>query len=168
MTSTQQEIERLAGMTMPQLRETYAELFGETTRSGNWRWLFRRCAWRVQALAEGGLPERVRRRALEMADDADARVIPPREALPAPGGRQQTEPVALDRDDRLPGPGVTLEREFKGEVHYVKVLPNGFEHKGTFHRSLSAVAYAISGSHWNGYKFFHKALDFAKEAAAND
>ena len=57
MTSTQQEFERLAGMTMPQLREAYAELFGEATRSGNWRWLFRRCAWRVQALAEGGLPK---------------------------------------------------------------------------------------------------------------
>jgi len=50
MTSTQQKIERLAGMTSRELREAYAELFGETTRSGNWRWLFRRCAWRVQAL----------------------------------------------------------------------------------------------------------------------
>lgn len=86
MTSTQQEVERLAGMTMPQLREAYAELFGEVTRSGNWRWLFRRCAWRVQALAEGGLPERVLRRALEMADDADARVIPLATRCPRPTG----------------------------------------------------------------------------------
>jgi hypothetical protein len=37
----------------------------------------------------------------------------------------------------------------------VKVLTNGFEYDGRAYRSLSAVAYAITGSHWNGYHFFN-------------
>lgn len=34
------------------------------------------------------------------------------------------------------------------------MLPHGFEHEGKIYRSLSAVATAITGSHWNGFLFF--------------
>jgi hypothetical protein len=34
------------------------------------------------------------------------------------------------------------------------VLPNGFDYEGTIYRSLSAVAHAVTGAHWNGYLFF--------------
>ena len=36
----------------------------------------------------------------------------------------------------------------------MKVLPAGFEHEGQTYRSLSAVAKAVTGSHWNGHLFF--------------
>jgi len=36
----------------------------------------------------------------------------------------------------------------------VRVLPNGFECDGTIYRTLSAVAKAVTGAHWNGYHFF--------------
>ncbi|QYU71148.1 DUF2924 domain-containing protein [Leptolyngbya sp. 15MV] len=36
----------------------------------------------------------------------------------------------------------------------VTVLPHGFEYEGKTYRSLSAVATAITGSHWNGFLFF--------------
>jgi hypothetical protein len=36
----------------------------------------------------------------------------------------------------------------------VKVLPNGFDYEGQTYRSLSAVAKAVTGSHWNGHLFF--------------
>ena len=35
------------------------------------------------------------------------------------------------------------------------VLTDGFEYNGTVYRSLSAVAKAVTGSHCNGYLFFH-------------
>jgi hypothetical protein len=60
-----------------QLRQRYAEVFGEATTS-NRIWLVRRIAWRLQALAEGDLSERARARAAELARDADLRVVPPR------------------------------------------------------------------------------------------
>ena len=50
-------------MTVGQLQARYAEVFGEPARSGNRQWLFRRVAWRVQAMAEGDLTERARERA---------------------------------------------------------------------------------------------------------
>ncbi len=162
MNEIREKVESLERMSMVDLREAYGELFGESTNSGNWRWMFRRCVWRVQALAEGGLPIRAKKRAMEIADDADARVIPPRDSVPELTGPKLTEPVDLHRDSRLPAPGVTLKRLFKGAEYFVKVLPNGFEFHGEFHRSLSAIAHAITGNHWNGYNFFRKALDYAK------
>ena len=58
-----QQIEELRFMTVGQLREKYREVFGEESRSNHKQFLFRRIAWRIQALAEGGLSERARRRA---------------------------------------------------------------------------------------------------------
>ena len=34
------------------------------------------------------------------------------------------------------------------------MLPKGFEYDGEVYRSLSAVAKAVTGSHWNGHLFF--------------
>ena len=72
------EIEELSRMTVGQLRQKYLEVFGEESRSNHKQFLFRRIAWRIQALAEGGLSERARRRALEIANDADLRIRAPR------------------------------------------------------------------------------------------
>ena len=52
-----QEIAALPRLTVQQLRERYAELFGEATRANNKPWLVKRLAWRLQALAEGGLSD---------------------------------------------------------------------------------------------------------------
>jgi len=150
------EILALRRMTAGELRGKYRELFGEESRSGNRDWLFRRCAWRVQAQAEGGLSERARLRAQELVREADIRLRPPdsMEMTPAAGTAVATGRVAIRRDARLPMPGATLRRVFKGHEYIVTVLPNGFEYDGEFYRSLSAVAHAISGSHWNGFHFF--------------
>jgi len=68
----------LQQMTARQLRERYAEVVGEEARSSHRNWLIRRIAWRLQANHEGDLTERARRRAAELANDADVRVTPPR------------------------------------------------------------------------------------------
>jgi hypothetical protein len=54
-------------MTVGELRREYAEVFGEQTRSYHKEFLVRRIAWRIQANAEGGLADRARQRALEIA-----------------------------------------------------------------------------------------------------
>src|SRR5258707_14620748 len=78
-----QQLAALQRLTTPQLRTRYAELFGEHTPANNRTWLRKRVAWRLQALAEGGLSERARQRAAELANDADLRLNPPVPRRPA-------------------------------------------------------------------------------------
>jgi hypothetical protein len=54
----------------------------------------------------------------------------------------------------LPVPATVLTREYRGKTVLVTVLDRGFEYEGVVYRSLSAVARAVTGSHWNGYGFF--------------
>ncbi len=150
----------LESMTGTELRGRYAKVFGEESRSGNRRWLIRRIAWRMQALEEGDLPERARQRALEIANDADLRVhAPPRGAIagsisPDAGGRTATVTAPKSWRDGLPMPGAWLTREYKGRLIRVRVMPKGFEYEGEMYRSLSAIARAVTGAHWNGNLFF--------------
>jgi hypothetical protein len=67
-------IRALQEMTVPELRAKYREVFGEETRSRHKEFLWKQIAWRLQALEEGDLSERARRRAGEIANDADVRV----------------------------------------------------------------------------------------------
>jgi hypothetical protein len=151
------EIVALQRMPVAELRRRHAELFGEQPRSSNRQWLFRRMAWRVQALAEGDLSGRARQRAADLARDADLRTRPPKaqasdqEVGPAPTVATVAQ---FSADLRLPMPGTMLTRVFKGCEYRVAVLPDGFELDGSKFKSLTAVAYAITGSHWNGYHFF--------------
>jgi hypothetical protein len=119
-------------------------------------------AWRLQAEAEGGLPEETRQLALAIARDAPLRLRMESAAL---RGTQEAERTATTRlasmhDSRLPMPGSLLMKEHKGETHVVKVLDGGFEYQGRLYRSLSAIAQKITGTKWNGFLFF----SLAKEA----
>ena len=69
------EIENLRRESLAALREKYREVFQEETRSRHREHLFRRIAWRLQALAEGDLSERARGRAHQIARDADLRGV---------------------------------------------------------------------------------------------
>ena len=163
----QKEIEALSRMTVGQLRQKYLEVFGEESRSNHKQFLFRRIAWRIQALAEGGLSERARRRALEIANDADLRIRAPRtmfgqdryagsqaERHPQ-GGRRSRLEAATAR--LLPGArvqGPPSHRE--GPGGWIRVRRRTY-------RSLSAIAREVTGTKWNGFLFFN--LSPTQEAA---
>src|SRR6516165_2217799 len=108
-------------MTIGQLRQRFAELFGEATLASNRTWLVKRIAWRLQALAEGDLSERARRRAAELARDAYLRLNPPRSKI-TPAIPQQPVSVPTSIDPRLPPPGTILTRSYKGQQLHVQVL----------------------------------------------
>lgn len=149
------ELAAIDGMTVTQLREKYAEVFGDATTAGNKDWLRKRIVWRIQALAEGDLAQRARERAAELANDADARVLAPREAklkhVVAVGPNQRI--TTLPQSQRLPPPDSIITREYKGRNLQVRILTSGFEHDGVNYKSLSAVAKAITGQHCNGFHF---------------
>jgi hypothetical protein len=150
------EQQRLQRASMSDLRDRYAEMFGEATHTGNRLWLTRKILYRVQALAEGDLTERAKERAAELANDADLRVAPPtpKRAAPTPTPAPTPEPLPVPSDPRLPRAGTILTRDYKGQTIQVKILADGFEFRGVLYRSLSAVAKTITGSHCNGFAFF--------------
>lgn len=155
--NVERELAVLQKMTTAQLCERYAEISGEQVRSRHRAYLIRKIAWRLQALAEGDLSERARRRAEELADDSFVRSTAPRirQAEPAAGNFASKRVATVSANDtRLPAVGGAIERHYKGQRLRVVVLDNGFEYEGQRYKSLSAVAKAITGSHCNGYLFF--------------
>jgi hypothetical protein len=159
------EVATLQRLTIVQLRQRFAEVFGEATHASNRTWLVKRIAWRLQALAEGDLSERARRRAAELARDADLRLDPPQRQTTAPTATPEPVGMAAPVDPRLPPPGTILARPYKGQLVQVQVLTDGFAYAGRVYPSLSAVAKAVTGSHCNGYHFFRNTLNINKETA---
>lgn len=151
------EIAALKKLTVSDLRGKYRELYGEETRSCNKDYLWKRCAFRMQELQYGGLSEAAWERIATLAPDGvSPGTYAPRKASRKHGGVQKPdqETPRRKRDPRLPPVGNIISREFDGALHEVIVLDEGFDYGGKTYRSLSAVARAITGSHWNGFGFF--------------
>lgn len=147
------ELAKLKQMSVDELRVRYVEVFSEVTGARHKDWLIKRIAWRLQAQAEGGLSDRARQRAWELAREADLRLSPPR-----PEKQCSMQTISLNgpgiTSGRLPAIGSVICRPYKGRTLEVKVLVDGFEYEGDQFASLSAVAKSITGSHCNGYHFF--------------
>jgi hypothetical protein len=100
--------------------------------------LFRVLAYRLQADRFGELDAESRR----LLDDSSS---------PEDAGRRAIELGKLTTDLR---PGTMLTREWEGRVHRVTVLPKGFAWNGKTYPSLSKIAQVITGTRWNGPRFF--------------
>jgi hypothetical protein len=109
------------------------------------RWLLMNLlAYRIQAAALGGL------------DKATLSVIhQPRGAAPESscGGPFATR-AASTRDGIALKPGALLAREWQGKLERVTVLDKGFAWNGKTYGSLSQIAKTITGTNWNGHRFF--------------
>jgi len=157
-TEIRREIEGLRSLTTAQLKEKYREVFGEQSRSNHKQFLFRRIAWRIQANAWGGLSERARRRALEIADDAELRIRAPKNFLKDGPDESRTAEtrIAPGLDPRLPPPGSDLVRRYQGKDVVVRVRQDGgFECNGRIYTSLSKAVTEATGTRWNGFAFYN-------------
>jgi hypothetical protein len=130
-------VNALRRLSTGELREKYAEVFGEPTSSRNRDYLLRKIAAELQGPCDDTPP------VTEESSDAK----------PAPASAPRRRPSGA-RDPRLPPPGTVLERAHDGSVVRVTVLEDGFEYGGQTYRSLSAVARAATGTAWNGLLFF--------------
>jgi hypothetical protein len=151
--NVEHELAILSRTTVRELQQRFAEVFGEQPRGRHKDWLVKKIIWRLQTLAEGDLTERARRRAGELANDADLRVTAPRR-IPTNRKNIAETPVSFSTDRRLPMPSTRLTREYKGRRLEVEVLEKGFAFEGEYYKSLSAIAKKITGKHWNGFLFF--------------
>ena len=152
-TELDQRIDQLRHMTTAQLQLKYRELFGQPSHSNHKNYLFRRVAWRMQALAEGGLSERARQHAREIVTDADLRLCAPKQRI-------ETQPAvrvanaSRQLDPRVPPPGTQLIKRYKDKTLAVTVLEDGYQYGERVYKSLSAIARQVTGTQWNGYLFF--------------
>jgi hypothetical protein len=160
--TVQRQLAGLGKMTTGELVQRYSELHGQACRTRHRAYLIRKIAWRIQANAEGDLSERARRRAAELANDAEVRVMAPKSLISPPQGGEPvttTRPFTPNkqRDPRLPPVGSAIVRKFKGRSIRVVVLEDGqgFDLDGERYATLTAVAEKVSGTHINGFRFFH-------------
>ena len=130
------EVERLRSMPIIELRALWRRKFkSEPPKAFGPDLLRRSIAYKIQQDAYGG-PDRTTARLLnqliEQFAKSNGRTVLPRRIKP----------------------GAVLIREWKGERHQVTVLEDGFAYQGKPYESLSHIARLITGSRWNGPKFF--------------
>ncbi len=146
MTEITQEIESLRGMKVPELVVRYCEVFGRKPRSKNREHLWKRIAWTVQERRFGGLSEVAKRRLEELISEID---------LPlAERERSVTGAPCGDSGATQHKVGTVFTRTWRGREVRARRVEGGYESEGVVYRSLSALAKAITGSHWNGRLFF--------------
>src|SRR5258706_4169576 len=131
------ELDRLPTTPIADLRKRYSELFRtEPPKAFGPDLLRRSIAHWIQAKAHGGLPTSTQR-LLERLVKA---------AMAKPNGR-------LELPRRIK-PGSELVRTWKGKTHRVMVMADGFAYDGKSFASLSEIASEITGTRWNGPRFF--------------
>src|SRR5262245_52097456 len=113
MSDVDEQLAALPHMSTNELCQRYQELFGQPVHTRHKAYLIRKVAWRIQALAEGDLSERARKRAAELANDADVRLMPPRRHSEPPVAGKRVVKLASACDPRLPATGTALVRKYK-------------------------------------------------------
>jgi hypothetical protein len=131
------ELDRLPTTPIVDLRKRYRELFrAEPPKAFGPDLLRRTIAHRIQEKAYGGLSALTRRMLDQLVKAAMAK----------PNGR-------LELPRRIK-PGSELVRTWKGKSYHVMVMADGFAYDGERFASLSEIATAITGTNWNGPRFF--------------
>src|SRR5271166_4092179 len=113
-------------------------------------------AYRLQAEAFGDLDRKTVRLLEQMENDAVAKMAANVATPPGSDERAQSRiSSARAAYERLIlKPGALLIREWQGRLERVTVVDDGFAWNGATYASLSAVAFAITGTKWNGHRFF--------------
>ena len=141
MTTHEPILARLAAlkaMSVNELKTEWQAMFDAPAPNNSRTFLEIRLAYRIQELTYGG-PDKQTRRLLDLlADEVE-------------GTLTRKHQIA---DPRNPVAGTKLLREWDGVEHTVTVLKDGFDWRGRKFKSLSAVAREITGTRWNGYRFF--------------
>lgn len=151
--AVEDELDRLATMPIAKLRVRYRELFRTDPPKAFGPDLLRRTiAHRIQEKAYGGLSRSARRLLDQMIKAFAAK----------PNGK-----IVVPRRIK---PGSVLVRVWKAKSHRVTVLAEGFVYEGVTYSNLSEIAGLITGTRWNGPRFFglrSKTQESEETAASN-
>ena len=135
MTSITKKVMSLHTKSTKELKEIYQSVFKEPApfyASGVH--LIPKIAYRMQELAMGGLSKDTKDKLRKIA--------------------QGTDPTSITPSKQKLLPGVKIRKKYKEMIHEVEVKQQGYEYQGQSFNSLSAIATKITGTKWNGPKFF--------------
>lgn len=131
------EVRALEALDLRGLREEWRRRYGDPPKKmRSVELLARLLAWRIQSAAFGGL------------DKVTLRLL---------------HSDKVQRPKLTHEPGTRIAREWQGRRYEVDVLEKGFHHAGRNYRSLSEIARAITGTRWNGLRFFGLRQSVAKK-----
>jgi hypothetical protein len=119
----------IENMGLADLRSLWAQHFGAAPELRSTDLMRLMLSWRLQARAFGGLDPAARRKLRRKT------IIDPASAIDLEVGS-------------------TLTREWQGQPYTIEVVEDGFRWRDQSYPSLSAAASAITGTRWNGPKFF--------------
>lgn len=143
-------LDSLPAMTNEELRGAWSRITGRPPpKTQSHEFLVMAVAWELQAKRFGGLKPAVRRKL---------------EAMVA----ALQEGAATPQRERRPRyrPGTVVTKHWQGTSHAITVLESGYAYQGTVYKSLSEIARLITGTRWNGPRFF--GLRGAKDRTPSD
>jgi len=132
------QLAALQRLSVNELKVKWEDFFASAAPNNSRAFLEVRIAGRIQELTYGGLSRDTRRALDLLADEVEGKI----------------SRKGMADDARNPLPGTKLVREWDGIEHSVTVLHDGYDLSGKKFKSLSAVAKAITGTNWNGFRFF--------------
>ncbi len=132
------QLSALKQMTVNELKAKWEALFAAPAPNNSRSYLELRLSCRIQELSYGGAPRETTRTLDLLADEVAGKPV------------RKT----IISDPRNPVIGTRLLRQWDRVEHTVTVLKDGFDWQGRKYKSLSAVARAITGTQWNGWRFF--------------
>ena len=132
------QLAALQRLSVNELKAKWETLLGTAAPNNARAFLELRIGYRIQELTYGGLSRETRRALDLLADEVEGKI----------------SRKGMSVDARNPQPGTRLLREWDGVEHSVTVLADGYDWQGRKYRSLSAIAKAITGTSWNGFRFF--------------
>jgi len=137
-------IAELGRLGVPDLIKRHVEMLGKRPRIKNRVWLQRKLAWHEQTRRFGGLSFAAKKRLDELMGEIE---------LPVPTSRSKAKPPSARSAGDLPL-GTRLERKWRDRMVVATRVEAGWECEGVQHRTLSAAAKAVSGTHCSGPAFF--------------
>lgn len=143
MKSIAEEVAKLRTLSVADLVARYEAAFGKTPRVKHKEYLWKRIAWKLQEQRFGGLSSVARDRLESLIAEID---IPIDECRRSVTGRLQARPKATTV--------ATVSKVWRGTEFRATPVEGGYDVNGVLHRSLSAAAFAITGTKWNGRLFF--------------
>jgi hypothetical protein len=149
------EIQSLRSATLPEIQTRYKELFNVAeVPCANKPYLIKKIAYKLQETANGGLSDEAKMQIIDLIEKYDPINNKALRPQVISAGKNVVS-IPFMRDKRLPIPGTVIYKKYKDQDVHVKVLDKGFEYKDKYYRSLSAVAFELTGAHWNGFSFFN-------------
>jgi hypothetical protein len=136
--SVEDEIAHLRGLDLSGLGKAWRAMFGRAVPAHLQKHIVLRIlAHRMQTEAFGDLSRATARTLDGLGRDAD-----------------NAAPLVVPAAQSGLRPGTVLVREHGGERHQVMVVADGYAWKNKTYPSLTKVAHAITGTNWNGPRFF--------------